>query len=189
MIAQLLKQKTAHLHDEIERITQSSKIREGTFSSHDYKNLLYINGYIVNGFMDQIFAQLPQRLIEQLAFTAADKKAAIAMDAAELQLSIAPCPDILAETTTAYALGALYVMEGSMLGGNVIAKQLKKNEAFVHHGFHYFTFYKEHLGANWKSFLELLEAEVSTTTEQQSALNGATQIYDVLIAKAQTLFV
>lgn len=188
MVAQALKERTAHLHDTIENVTHSKKIFDGTFSVDDYKNLLHINGYIVNSFIDNIFASLPEDISSQLKFTAAAKKEAIAQDARELNISVDDTPVALAENNIAYALGALYVMEGSMLGGNVIAKTLKKNDAFSAHEFNYFTFYKDTLGANWKEFLGTLTSTVQDEAAIESSVKGATQVYEALISKARTLF-
>lgn len=188
MVAQALKERTAHLHDTIENVTRSKKIFDGTFTVEDYKNLLHINGYIVNSFIDNIFNALPEDITSRLKFTAASKKAAIARDAQELDMVIDETPVALVENNPAYALGALYVMEGSMLGGNVIAKNLKKHEAFAGHKFHYFTFYKDMLGSNWKDFLGTLSGTVRDEADIESSVKGATQVYDALIAKARTLF-
>lgn len=188
MITQILKEKTAHLHETIEQVTKSHNIFEGSFTRNDYKNLLHINGYIVNSFLDNIFNILPEDITAQLQFTAADKKAAIAKDADELQLELTTTPIALHENNTAYALGALYVMEGSMLGGNVIAKNLGKQDAFSGQHFHYFTFYKDSLGTNWKSFLALLNSTIQSEPAIESSVKGATQVYDALINKARILF-
>jgi heme oxygenase len=187
-VAQVLKAETAQLHDEIEKITHSNKIFEGTFGVDDYKGLIHINGYIVKTFMDQIFAILPQDIVSNMKFTAEEKKEAVVKDASELNIDIASDNITLKEQSVPFALGALYVMEGSMLGGNVIAKNLKKYAEFDNHGFHYFTFYKDDLGESWKSFLMMMAAKVQSDEDIASAVNGAKQVYECLIAKAKTIF-
>lgn len=188
MVAQALKERTAHLHDSIEKITLSNKIFDGEFSVEDYKNLVTINGHIVNAFIDNIFTTLPREVASKLVFTPEAKKAAIAKDAADLTLPVATPAIALKQANKAYALGALYVMEGSMLGGNVIAKTLKKYEEFAQHEFNYFTFYKDMLGPNWKSFLGTLMEEVQTEEDIESSVQGAIQVYEELIAKAKTIY-
>lgn len=188
MIAQILKEKTRDRHDTIEAITNSSKIFDNTFTIDDYKKLLTVNGVIVNGFMDAIFEQLPADVQEKLAFTANSKKEAISKDAQELNIDMSSTKQTLGEANLPFALGALYVMEGSMLGGNVIAKTLKKDGNFDEHSFNYFTFYKDMLGPNWKNFLALLAEQVQSEEDQQSCLNGALQVYDHLIDNAKVIF-
>lgn len=188
MVAQALKERTAHLHDEIEKITLSSKIFNGEFKADDYKNLVTINGHIVNAFIDNIFTTLPEEVKSKLVFTADAKKQAIAKDAQEFNLPVATPPIALKQANKAYALGALYVMEGSMLGGNVIAKTLKKDEEFANHDFNYFTFYKDMLGPNWKSFLGTLMEEVQSEDDIESSVQGAIQVYEELIQKAKSIY-
>ncbi|WP_435524354.1 hypothetical protein [Chryseobacterium indoltheticum] len=48
------------------------------------------------------------------------------------------------------ALRAMYVVEGSTLGGNVIAKQLSKTEGFDNVTFNFFGCYQENTGPMWK---------------------------------------
>lgn len=52
------------------------------------------------------------------------------------------------------ALGIVYVMEGSTLGGRVILKNIEKQLGFnADNGAKYFSGYKENTGSLWKSFL------------------------------------
>lgn len=188
MVAQALKERTAHLHESIESLTNSNKIFNGEFSVADYKNLVTINGHIVRSFMDNIFTVLPEDVKSKLFFTADAKKAAISKDVEELSLDLNTTPIALGEDNKAFALGALYVMEGSMLGGNVIAKTLKKYDEFATHEFNYFTFYKDMLGPNWKSFLSTLMEEVQSEEEVEKCVQGAIQVYEELITKAKSIY-
>ena len=53
-----------------------------------------------------------------------------------------------------FALGIVYVMEGSTLGGRVILKNIEKQLGFnADNGAKYFSGYKENTGSLWKSFL------------------------------------
>jgi len=58
----------------------------------------------------------------------------------------------------AAAIGAMYVLEGSTLGGRVIAKMLAKNEALEISSdrLHFFNGYGEQTGEKWKSFITLV---------------------------------
>jgi len=57
--------------------------------------------------------------------------------------------------TRAQLLGAMYVLEGSTLGGQVIARQLAKAGIAAHA---YFTGRGDHTGPLWKVFCQQLEA-------------------------------
>lgn len=71
------------------------------------------------------------------------------------------CRELPAIHNQAEALGALYVLEGSTLGGRVIAKMLMKNEALAlgDEHLHFFHGYGEETGSKWKSFVQVLNAQ------------------------------
>jgi heme oxygenase (biliverdin-IX-beta and delta-forming) len=58
------------------------------------------------------------------------------------------------------ALGALYVLEGSTLGGRMIANMLRKNPALElgEEHLHFFNGYREQTGPKWMQFLSVLNA-------------------------------
>jgi heme oxygenase len=60
--------------------------------------------------------------------------------------------------TRAAALGSLYVMEGSTLGGRHIARHLATAPWLPAGGLHYFEPYGAHTGARWQETLSHLEA-------------------------------
>jgi len=65
------------------------------------------------------------------------------------------CPALPPLTTRAQLLGAMYVLEGSTLGGQVIARQLAKAGIAAHA---YFTGRGDQTGPLWKAFCQQLEA-------------------------------
>ena len=102
------------------------------------------------------------------------KAAAILQDLSTLGYSvrgIPVCQQLPEMKTTAHAFGVLYVLEGSTLGGKMIAKMLLKNEAFPlsRHAISFFSGYKEETGQKWKSFLDVLNRQANTTGMAQSA--------------------
>ncbi len=73
---------------------------------------------------------------------------------------LAPIEDIPAITTYYQALGAMYVFEGSTLGGNVISKILKNNlNKQGPEGFSFYNGYGEHTHAMWGAFTKALNQE------------------------------
>ena len=61
----------------------------------------------------------------------------------------------------AQAMGALYVLEGSTLGGKTIAKMLRQNKALAltDNELTFFMGYKEETGSKWKAFLQVLNQQ------------------------------
>ncbi len=87
-------------------------------------------------------------------------------------------------SSVAQALGALYVLEGSTLGGRMIANMLRKNEALqlTEAHLHFFTGYREQTGAKWTSFLSLLNAQEDEADRMASSARAS---FDCLSAWIQ----
>ena len=74
------------------------------------------------------------------------------------------CPALPPLHTWPQLLGAMYVLEGSTLGGQVIARQLAKAAIPARV---YFSGYAERTGPMWKSFCLLLEQAVTPENEDE----------------------
>lgn len=91
--------------------------------------------------------------------------------------------------TLAAAFGSMYVMEGSVLGGRVIAKRVAETLALgPDSGAAYFNGRGRNTAAQWREFRSLLEAEVGPDRAcRQDACNAAQQTFDALISTFRTL--
>lgn len=74
-------------------------------------------------------------------------------------------------TNTLSALGALYVMEGSIMGGRVIIQILEK--AGVTEGVSFFSGYGEATAQMWQRFTDVLNSHASTESEEVQAIDAA----------------
>ncbi|WP_162910461.1 biliverdin-producing heme oxygenase [Hymenobacter oligotrophus] len=88
------------------------------------------------------------------------------------------CADMPELRTWPQLLGALYVLEGSTLGGQVITRQLAKAGIPTRT---YFTGSAEHTGPLWKSFCQLLAAEATPDNEAE-IVQSAIQTFQKLHA-------
>ena len=77
---------------------------------------------------------------------------------------IALCTQLPQIEKTAQAAGALYVLEGSTLGGKVIVKMLRRNKgaAVPENALRFFEGYGEETGNKWKAFLQFLNRQENT---------------------------
>lgn len=94
------------------------------------------------------------------------------------QLPLCPAPPPLA--TLPQLLGAMYVLEGSTLGGQVLARQQAKAGSDL---YRYFTGYGPLTGPRWKAFCGLLAAAATPATEEeivQSAIGTFQRLADWL---------
>ncbi|WP_139921915.1 biliverdin-producing heme oxygenase [Hymenobacter sp. DG01] len=89
------------------------------------------------------------------------------------------CPDMPPLRTRSQLLGALYVLEGSTLGGQVITRQLARAGIAART---YFTGYAEQTGARWKSFCGLLSDAATHPAEQDEVVESAIVTFQKLHA-------
>lgn len=75
----------------------------------------------------------------------------------------------------AQALGALYVMEGSIMGGPIIVKMLDKFG--ITKGISFFSGYGEATGIMWGKFINVMNTQISSETEQNEAIKAANDTF------------
>lgn len=76
------------------------------------------------------------------------------------------------------AFGALYVIEGSTLGGVMISKMMKKQlDLQDGRGLSFFESYGEETEAMWSRFKEVLDRQVSNEADEQLILNAADETF------------
>ncbi|WP_235610796.1 biliverdin-producing heme oxygenase [Bordetella sp. H567] len=78
----------------------------------------------------------------------------------------------------AYALGVMYVIEGSQLGGRMMAKRLE--QAWPDRSFHYMAGYGPELGTLWKGYMAFLADELHGEEDLAQAVAGACDAFDTL---------
>jgi len=74
------------------------------------------------------------------------------------------------------ALGALYVMEGSIMGGGIIVKMLEK--AGVTQGVSFFSGYGEATPQMWGAFTAVLNQQATSTSEKETVINTANETFN-----------
>ena len=84
-------------------------------------------------------------------------------------------------STPAFALGIMYVIEGSTLGGRFILKNI--TEALGHtaeHGAAYFAGYGNATGSRWKSFLNMMVQYEEEHGREDDIIAGANYAFDAI---------
>lgn len=83
--------------------------------------------------------------------------------------------------TPAAALGSLYVLEGSALGGQFIAAAAGRQLGLTpDHGTAYFHGCGSGTATRWREFLARLAADLVSAEDREQAVQGATATFDVL---------
>lgn len=167
-LAGRVKERTKALHQETEELLLPKLATIGT--PDDYARILEM----FYGF----FLPVQQRIETQLSATEipdlADRRKAASLlhDLAAIgkpgeQLPL--CTILPAIKNKAQAFGALYVLEGATLGGRIMTRMLRANNAFPvpEEALHFFAGYGDQTGSRWASFLQALnrQQEVDLLTE------------------------
>lgn len=74
------------------------------------------------------------------------------------------------------ALGALYVMEGSIMGGSIIVKMLEKGG--ITNGVSFFSGYGEATGPMWGKFVAVMNREAVADAQQADMIQTANETFE-----------
>lgn len=73
------------------------------------------------------------------------------------------------------ALGALYVMEGSIMGGSIIIKMLEKGG--ITEGVSFFSGYGETTGQKWGVFTQVMNQAATSPEQEEIAIQAANEAF------------
>lgn len=178
MIRERIKAETHDAHMHLEQISHSSKIMDGSLDLKSYQNLILSN-YITNLAFEQTWDSLPFAVPESLLLAQRNKKSMLEKDLALLNLEKPEIPKLFHFDDYATFMGALYVFEGSTLGGAVICRKLKENPHLSHLDFHFYASYGERLGMMWKMFLDHL-IQIEDPEEVNRCIESANHTFSVV---------
>jgi len=159
MFLQSLRSRTAHQHSLLEQNTASKNLLSPEVTAADYAAYLSLLYGFVKGFENNVFP------IVQHSIADIEERRKTHLLISDLNMlgineaGIAVLPDqffLEVYHSNAAALGGLYVLEGSILGGAIIYKHLQTTlgiEAIAGKAT-YFTVYKSETGSRWKNFLQ-----------------------------------
>lgn len=180
-LAEYLRQNTRQYHDMAEEKFSSQRIFDHDFSLEDYQYLLLGNYCLIEAFEDEVFSHISQYPQLELLLCRRRKLPSIKKELEQFApLAVKP-PATVTITNVYEAIGILYVIEGSTLGGNVIAKNLRRSERFKGFDFPYFGIYGQETGLMWKNFLTQIEAFIPEQ-HYPEVLKGAQLAYEYLLS-------
>ncbi|WP_209309937.1 biliverdin-producing heme oxygenase [Salinimicrobium oceani] len=168
---QRLKEETRELHEQVEGQNLAKLIMNHSMDLETYKLLLLQNFIAYRATETEIKKHLPQ--------FKGEKHQQLALDLSPLKISseIPSENDIFECRSTAEALGAAYVVEGSALGGMVIAKHIPSCDGLKDiDPPHFFSGSKSNL-EDWKNFKITLEQYPFTEIEKVQAISKAKETF------------
>ena len=182
MLQETLKQATRNNHDALEGLMYVQEIMNGTLTVNHYKEILVTNYTVHNALEGILHDSLSQSVADELDLNSRNKLTALKADLQEIEI-----PEPFANATAgltigsdAWIMGALYVMEGATLGGNVIVKKLKTNPNLntLNLNFNYYHVYGTELIPQWKRFVEVLNKQPESAYPDSIA--GATEMFNYI---------
>ena len=103
----------------------------------------------------------------------------LGVNAAQIE-ALPRCKYLQRPDSFARALGCAYVLEGSTLGGQIIARHLKTQLNLPPEGCRFFTAYGAQTGARWREFVALLNDYQGSAHEQNELLLSACATFGAL---------
>jgi heme oxygenase len=174
LFLQKLRGQTAYWHQQLEQTRISKVILEDSVTINDYRQYLVKMYGFVQPFEDLVLPQLATFLpdIDSRRKVRSIEKDLVAIGMDEQEIKQLPRFSFDTNWSEAEALGAMYVMEGSSLGGAVIYKHIAKILGLSNgQGASYFYGYGPTTGSNWKAF-------INTLTQYAMEQNAGQQITD-----------
>jgi len=180
-LLQRLKRETALAHD---RIEQAFGLRARTSSTSAYRDLLARLYGFHAVWEPRVEAVLPDpelfRGRQKTGHLINDLRALGMADSDIGELSL--CRSLMPLHSSAEAIGSMYVIEGSTLGGAIIARHVERGLGFDRrNGCSYFRCYGEDVGPMWKAFGAKLLV-LCRPSESDAVVASANQTFEVLQA-------
>ena len=173
---------TKQHHDDVEAAMQSNQIMDKSLTHEGFLRLLRIN-YLYMSTLEKELAK------NSALFAGLDLKERIKTPNLESDLALygVELPTAEADYFAGWSfprlLGALYVAEGSSLGGQVIQRSLQSNNNL--HDIDKALFYKgyaEQTGPMWKAFMAYLETAPITRNDIPEVVAGAQDAFGIMMA-------
>lgn len=172
MILDKLRNATHTLHKEVEKDNLAGLIISHKITLQQYKTLLYQN-YVAYKFTEVEIA-------EHLEGYSGTKHKQLEKDLGYLQVDPSGSnsfPKSFSCKSRAEALGAAYVVEGSALGGMMIAKEMAHCKDLQHIDTHHFFNGNRDNIKGWRKFCSLLKKENLGPAGEQEAIDKACETF------------
>ena len=172
-----LRSVTARLHEETERVVD---LAARTSDLDAYRSLV-AGLFGLHEPMEDHLAALPWHEAE-LDFAPRRKSALLRADLRALGVdadTVPRCTDLPPVDTLAAGFGCLYVLEGSTLGGQLIAREAQQRLGLgPSDGAGFFASYGAGVGRMWRSFVHALDDFVTTPDQLDEATRAAEATFE-----------
>jgi len=183
MINQRLREETKDSHNRVEEIGYGKAIMSRTLTLDNYKDLI-AKQYVAHKLLEpQIHSNTELSNNHELQLSNREKISLIIKDLEDLGVNIndidTNIENIKLDTTEA-ALGALYVIEGSTLGGDIIYKALQRNENLQNiNSYNYYNCYGENTRVHWKTFSDFILTYADNKEKEDAIVKAAEDTFNL----------
>ncbi len=178
-----LKEATSIAHRDLERLALSESLLQPTLTRSGYLLYLDLMHDIISQVETSVFPLLWDE-IDQLGDRKKEQLLLIDFEALGYSKTNPKrkVPDLLsADSSSGFAMGIMYVVEGSTLGGRVIYKSIQKSLGLdAEGGASYFAGYGEHTGRYWKEFMKVLADHEKKNKDSEEIIAGANHAFGVI---------
>ena len=173
-----LRQETAPMHQKLEQSALSMALLRPDVTPADYTQYLRAMRQVVAWHENHVFPLVISVVTDlgsrhKLTMIDLDLKS-LSHDGETLLPEFNP---VQPPVTTAAAMGYLYVLEGSTLGGMVILKHLQGRDFATPENTSFFAGYGKNTGNLWRGFLEVLGNYAETSQQQEEIIAGARRAF------------
>jgi heme oxygenase len=182
LFVQNLRKQTASSHQKLEDNSLSKALLEEAVSVADYQHYLSALYGITVGCEEMLFPVVEdvvpdinrryrsELIVNDLLATGFSKE----------QIAALPVYKFTSKSASE-AMGAIYVIEGSTLGGRVLYKHINKKLAFsAENGASYFWGYGDQTGSMWKSFISHFTQFALESGQSAEIINSAIHTFTII---------
>jgi heme oxygenase len=179
----VLKSATKTFHDELEANSYVEELMSQRLSLSQYQNLISKNLIIFQAIEGNLNNYLSEQKDPLFLFFQSNRVPDLQKDLAYFSnkhdTSTSSSVLQIDEMSVPHFLGALYVLEGSRLGGNVVGKALRKNPNLVDiPAFHFYTQEGVDIRSRWVSFIKMATPILAKKADLESAVEGAKEMFE-----------
>ncbi|MCB0641222.1 MAG: biliverdin-producing heme oxygenase [Phaeodactylibacter sp.] len=186
-VLERLRQATRSLHDAVEAAGYGAAIREGALQPDAYRRMVQMNHQLHSALeraLEAAFEKLGDLNVPPFY---QPRSAWIAEDLQQLDLEIPEPIQFEAFEQIPEVLGALYVLEGSMLGSKFILHRIEQMPAIKALNAHYFFQQAaENTKVRWYQFQDLLQKYPWPELAQEAAVHAARRSFELFLKVYQT---
>lgn len=177
-LLQRLRDETREVHESLE---SQLPLNSATLTLEQYREVLEGFYMFYEPFETEILPRLPEAW--STLFESRHKLQALINDLAfvgSVNAHLNRCPTFPAYADLPQILGALYVVEGSTLGGQLITRHVRQVLGLSENeGLQFFSSYGDEVGSKWRSFRELLQ-QYSSPGWDDEIVSGARKTFETL---------